>query len=52
MTQAGGKLSFDKIDRINAVLKQKNIGFNQHLAYYFIFNPNSLVMYLNNAFCI
>ena len=27
MTQAGGKLSFDKIDRINATLKQKNISF-------------------------
>ena len=27
MTQAGGKLSFDKIDRINAILKQKNISF-------------------------
>ena len=27
MTQAGGKLSFDKIDRINTVLKQKNISF-------------------------
>ena len=27
MTQAGGKLGFDKIDRINAILKQKNISF-------------------------
>ena len=27
MTQAGGKLSYDKINRINANLKQKNISF-------------------------